>query len=49
MFVSEQHIYALRQLKELAMMRGDSGTAERFTGLIKKQEEALERYAWDGD
>lgn len=48
-FVSEQHIYALRQLKELAMMRGDSGTAERFTGLIKKQEEALERYAWDGD
>jgi cellobiose phosphorylase len=48
-FVSEQHIYALRQLKELAMMRGDSGTAERFTGLIRKQEEALERYAWDGD
>ena len=48
-FVSEQHIYALRQLKELAMMRGDSGTAERFAGLIKKQEEALERYAWDGD
>lgn len=48
-FVSEQHIYALRQLSEIAAMRGDRETVERFAGLIKKQEEALERYAWDGD
>ncbi len=48
-FVSEQYIYALRQLSELAVLRGESKAAECFAGLIKDQEEALERYAWDGE
>ena len=48
-FVSAQHIYALRQLSELAEMRGDQHEAQRFLGLIRKQEKALEQYAWDGD
>ena len=44
--VSQQHIAALRQLSELAEMRGES--AEPFRLLIEKQEKALEKYAWDG-
>lgn len=48
-FVSEQHIYALRQFIELAELRGDKETVQRFTRLIEKQEKALEKYAWDGD
>ena len=48
-FVSQQHIYALRQLSELAELRGDHKAVERFSGLIKKQEEALEKYCWDGE
>lgn len=48
-FVSQQHIYALRQLSELAEARGDLQSVERFATLIAKQEEALDRYAWDGD
>ena len=45
--VSQQHIVALRQLSELAQMRGES--AEPFRLLIEKQEKALEKYAWDGE
>ncbi|MBQ6420920.1 MAG: hypothetical protein IJK02_07615 [Clostridia bacterium] len=45
--VSQQHIVALRQLSEMAEMRGES--AEPFRLLIEKQEKALEKYAWDGE
>ncbi len=48
-FVSQQHIYALKQLSELAELRGDIESVERFSGLVKKQEEALEKYCWDGE
>ena len=47
--VSQQHIYVLRQLSELAELRGDYTTAESFAKLIEKQEKALELYAWDGE
>lgn len=47
--VSQQLIYALRQLTELALLRGDEEAAGRFTSRIRQQEEALENYAWDGD
>ena len=46
--VSQQHIYALHQLSELAELRGDKDAARHFAKLIKKQENALEQYAWDG-
>ena len=45
--VSQQHILALRQLAELAEMRGER--ADQFRTLIEKQEKALEQYAWDGE
>lgn len=48
-FVSQQHIYALRQLSELAEARGDAAAVTRFAKLIQKQEEALEKYCWDGE
>lgn len=48
-FVSQQHIYALKQLSELAGLRGEQENAERFANLIKKQEDALEMYCWDGE
>lgn len=48
-FVSQQYIYALRQLTELAEIRGDKASVERFATLIKNQERTLERYAWDGN
>ena len=48
-FVAHQHILALRQLSEMAEVRGDFDEAERFRGLIKKQENALEKYCWDGE
>ena len=48
-FVSEQHIYALRQMIELAELRGEKETVQHFTELIEKQEKALEKYAWDGE
>lgn len=48
-FVSQQHIYALKQLSELAELRGNKESVERFAALIQKQEEALERYCWDGE
>lgn len=47
--VSQQHIYALRQLSEMAELRGDQTAVLRFADLIRKQEAALEQYAWDGD
>ena len=47
--VSQQHIYALRQLSEIAELRGDQTAVRRFAGLIQKQETALEQYAWDGE
>ena len=47
-FVSQQHIYALKQLSELAELRGDTASMERFAKLIEKQEKALETYCWDG-
>jgi cellobiose phosphorylase len=46
--VSQQHIYALRQLSELAEARRDHTSAESFEKLIEKQETALEQFAWDG-
>lgn len=48
-FVSQQHIYALKQLSELAELRGDMASVERFAKLIAKQEAALDAYAWDGN
>lgn len=47
-FVSQQHILALRQLTELAEICGREKETEYFKELIEKQEEALETYAWDG-
>lgn len=47
--VSQQHIYALRELSELAALRGDSEAVDRFAKLISKQKEALSKYAWDGE
>lgn len=46
--VSQQHIYALKELSELAELKGDRDAAARFAKLIEKQEEALSKYAWDG-
>jgi cellobiose phosphorylase len=46
--VSQQLIYALRQMSELAEMRGDQEAVKRFAARIRQQEEALEKYAWDG-
>ena len=48
-FVSQQHIYALKQLSELAEMRNDAASVTRFAQLIRKQEDALEKYCWDGE
>lgn len=47
--VSQQHIYALRQLSELAQMRGEADTVKHFRSLIEKQENALAAYCWDGE
>ncbi len=47
--VSQQLIYALRQMSELAEMRGDAELARRFNARIKQQKEALAKVAWDGD
>ena len=46
--VSEQLIYALRQLSELAELRGEDDLVKKFAARIKQQEDALEKYAWDG-
>lgn len=47
--VSQQLIYALRQLSELAELRGDDEAVERFAARIRQQEAALDAVAWDGD
>lgn len=47
--VSQQHIYALRRLSEIAELRADFDTVNYFKALIEKQEKALEEYAWDGE
>ena len=48
-FVSQQHIYGLKQLTELAKLRGEHELVSHFADLIAQQENALERYAWDGN
>lgn len=47
--VAEQYIYALRQLSEMAIARGDRANVRRFQEQIKNQKAALEQYAWDGN
>lgn len=47
-FVSQQHIYQLKLLQELAEARGDVACAERLKALQKQQEAALDTFAWDG-
>ena len=47
--VSQQLIYALRQMSELAEARGDSNLVRRFQARIGQQKEALAKVAWDGD
>ena len=47
--VSQQHIVALRQLSEIAVLRGEQNTATQLSRLIEAQEKALEQYAWDGE
>jgi len=48
-FVSQQLIYALRQLIELAEKRGEHELADRFEKRVAQQEQALEQFAWDGE
>ena len=47
--VAQQLIYALRQMIELAELRGEQELVEKFNARIQQQEEALAMYAWDGD
>ena len=46
--VAQQLIYALQQMIEMAELRGDHEVAQRFAARIRQQEEALAKYAWDG-
>lgn len=46
--VSQQLIYALRQMTELAEARGDKEAARRFENRIRQQEDSLKKIAWDG-
>jgi len=48
-FVAQQHIYSLRQLSEIAEIRGDKEAVERFKHLIDKQIDALTKYGWEGN
>lgn len=48
-FVSQQHIYQLRLLSEIAEMRGDKASTGYFAKLIRRQEEALDKFCWDGE
>lgn len=47
--VSQQYIYALRQLIEIAQLRNDDEHVRLFSKLIQKQESALKKYSWDGE
>ena len=47
--VSQQLIYALRLMSELAQLRGEQELVEKFASRILQQENALKQYAWDGD
>ena len=47
--VSEQLIYALHQMAELAELRGETDLKDKFNARIAQQKEALERLSWDGD
>lgn len=47
-FVSQQHIYQLKLLSELAEARNDKKNVEYFHTLIVQQEAALSQYGWDG-
>ena len=46
--VAQQLIYALRQMTELAGLRGDEQAAAAFAARIDQQKQALAQYAWDG-
>ena len=48
MMVSEQLVYGLRQMIELAELRSETDLVRRFEARIRQQEEALRKYAWDG-
>lgn len=48
-FVSQQHILALKQLAELAELRGDQENVEYCQKLMAKQINALKQYSWDGN
>ena len=48
-FVSQQHIYAMKLLATLAEKRKDTASVEKLNRLIAKQIDALSRYAWDGE
>ena len=48
-FVSQQHIYQLKLLSELAAVLGKEAEVEYFQSLINAQEQALAQYAWDGN
>ena len=47
--VSQQYIYALRQLSEMAESRHHDEYIRLFSDRIQKQERALEKYSWDGE
>jgi len=47
-FVSQQHVYQLRLLTEIAEARGDKDTADYLKRIKKAQEDALKIYCWNG-
>lgn len=47
--VAEQLVYALRQMAELAILRGEKDLAAHFDEVREAQEAALAKYAWDGE
>jgi len=48
-FVSQQYIYALKQLIELAELRGDNACEKKLNTFLTKQQHALESFGWDGE
>ncbi|MDZ4789139.1 MAG: hypothetical protein SH807_09370 [Blastochloris sp.] len=48
LFAAQQYAYILRQLAELAFVRNDGATAQRFEKLRLKQIAAITACAWDG-